>query len=89
MSSGAAAIESVEAGRADFPGIEKGFSDQKPAALVGDAEKRGLSDNASELTAGLNGEIYPTEEEVATLRRVRGKIPWIIYSIGFVELCER
>ncbi|EDN02589.1 hypothetical protein I7I51_07588 [Histoplasma capsulatum] len=31
----------------------------------------------------------PTPDEVATLRRVPGKIPWISFSIAFVELCER
>ena len=31
----------------------------------------------------------PTEEELATLRRVSGKIPWMAYTVAFVELCER
>ena len=31
----------------------------------------------------------PTEEELATLRRVSGQIPWTAYTIAFVELCER
>ncbi|CAG8971246.1 hypothetical protein HYALB_00001412 [Hymenoscyphus albidus] len=31
----------------------------------------------------------PTEEELATLRRVSGQIPWAAYTIAFVELCER
>jgi len=31
----------------------------------------------------------PTEEELHTLRRVSGKIKWNIYTIAFVELCER
>ncbi|KAK3359123.1 POT family-domain-containing protein [Lasiosphaeria hispida] len=31
----------------------------------------------------------PTEEELHTLRRVPDKIPWSIYTIAFVELCER
>lgn len=31
----------------------------------------------------------PTEEELYTLRRVPEKIPWSIYTIAFVELCER
>ena len=31
----------------------------------------------------------PTEEELHTLRRVAGKINWSIYTIAFVELCER
>jgi POT family proton-dependent oligopeptide transporter len=31
----------------------------------------------------------PTEEELATLRRVSGKIPWVAYTVAFVELFER
>jgi hypothetical protein len=31
----------------------------------------------------------PTEEELATLRRVSGQIPWTAYTVAFVELCER
>jgi proton-dependent oligopeptide transporter, POT family len=30
-----------------------------------------------------------TEEDLRTLRRVSGKIPWQAYTIAFVELCER
>ncbi|OTA66054.1 POT family protein [Hypoxylon sp. EC38] len=38
---------------------------------------------------GPNGEEYPTKEELETLRRVKGPINWIIYTIAFIELCER
>lgn len=31
----------------------------------------------------------PTEEELHTLRRVPDKIPWNIFTIAFIELCER
>lgn len=31
----------------------------------------------------------PTEEEMQTLRRVSGKIKWSMWTIAFVELCER
>lgn len=41
-----------------------------------------------EFEADLEGE-EPTEEELLTLRRVSGKIPWTAYTIAFVELCER
>lgn len=30
-----------------------------------------------------------TDEELQTLRRVSGKIPWQAYTIAFCELCER
>ncbi|CAI6273979.1 unnamed protein product [Periconia digitata] len=38
--------------------------------------------------ADLIGE-EPTEEDLLTLRRVSGKIPWTAYTVAFVELCER
>lgn len=38
---------------------------------------------------GPDGEEYPTAEEVDTLRRVCGTVPWSAYTIAFVELCER
>ena len=31
----------------------------------------------------------PTEEELNTLKRVSGTIPWTAYTIAFVEFCER
>ncbi|KAF2750346.1 MFS peptide transporter-like protein Ptr2 [Sporormia fimetaria CBS 119925] len=31
----------------------------------------------------------PTEEDLATLPRISGKIPWTAFTIAFVELCER
>lgn len=33
--------------------------------------------------------VYPTDEEMATLRRVSDNIPWAAYTVAFVELCER
>lgn len=32
---------------------------------------------------------FPTEEELHTLRRVADHIPWKVYTLAFVELCER
>ncbi|KAF5019859.1 hypothetical protein F66182_8138 [Fusarium sp. NRRL 66182] len=43
-------------------------------------EVRSVSDSDDEL---------PTEEELHTLRRVSGKIKWAMYTIAFVEACER
>lgn len=31
----------------------------------------------------------PTEEELKTLRRVVGNVPWVAYTVGFAEFCER
>ena len=35
------------------------------------------------------GSEEPTEEDLATLKRVSGSIPWTAYTIAFVEFCER
>ncbi len=32
---------------------------------------------------------YPTEEELHTLRRVSDRIDWSVFTLAFVELCER
>jgi proton-dependent oligopeptide transporter, POT family len=32
---------------------------------------------------------FPTEEELHSLRRVPGHIPWKAFALAFVELCER
>jgi len=46
-------------------------------------------DAREDILRGPNGEIYPTAEELRTLRLVRGKIEWIIYTIAIVEMVER
>ncbi|KAJ5112909.1 hypothetical protein N7456_001443 [Penicillium angulare] len=33
--------------------------------------------------------LYPNEEDMRTLRRVAGALPWTTYTVAFVELCER
>ncbi|KAI2790367.1 putative peptide transporter ptr2 [Penicillium oxalicum] len=33
--------------------------------------------------------IYPTDEELQTLRRISGNLHWTIFTVAFVELCER
>lgn len=67
---------------------------EKAAMPVYDVdEKRALSSTDNEyhgevFEADLEGE-EPTEEELKTLRRVSGKIPWTAFTVAFVELCER
>jgi POT family proton-dependent oligopeptide transporter len=34
-------------------------------------------------------ESYISEDDLKNLRRVSGKIPWVAFTIAFVELCER
>ena len=33
--------------------------------------------------------LAPTDEELLTLRRVPGRLPWTAYTLAFVEMCER
>ncbi|KAJ5432381.1 peptide transporter ptr2 [Penicillium daleae] len=33
--------------------------------------------------------VYPSEEDLRTLRRVAGRLHWTIFTVAFVELCER
>lgn len=40
-------------------------------------------------TEMLDDDNLPTEEEMRTLVRVADHIPWRIYTVAFVELCER
>lgn len=82
MSSGAA-LDIVDAATADYPAIARGSIDQTIT------EKREPQISASEELIGPNGEQYPTEEDWTTLRRVYGKVNWMIYVIGIVEMCER
>lgn len=91
MSSGAA-LEHVDAAMGDFPAVEKGMiHSEKPGVFQGDLKNNaeGSDSEISDVLHGPNGEVYPTKEEIQTLRRVCGHIPLLIYSIGFVELCER
>lgn len=41
------------------------------------------------LTTDIIGEDFPTEEELATLNRSADRIPWKVFTVAFVELCER
>ncbi|KAL3462151.1 POT family-domain-containing protein [Aspergillus heterothallicus] len=66
----------------DTPGIEPVASNKEipKAPEVDDSEIVSSSEDSYE---------RPTDEELNTLRRVSGKIPWIMWTIAFVELCER
>jgi POT family proton-dependent oligopeptide transporter len=77
MSSGAA-LEIVDAATADYPAIAKGMEAESIT------EKQDPLTPASEELIGPNGEQYPTEDDWATLRRVYGKVNWMIYVIGIV-----
>ncbi|KAF2627121.1 peptide transporter PTR2-A [Macroventuria anomochaeta] len=82
MSSGAAP-DIVDAAAADYPVVAKGMKDE---SII---EKQEPQTSTSEELVGPNGEQYPADEDWATLRRVYGKVDWMIYVIGIVEMCER
>jgi POT family proton-dependent oligopeptide transporter len=82
MSSGAL-LEIADVATAHVPAIGKGTKDEEIY------EKRESFGSTKEDLVGPNGEQYPTEEEWTSLRRVYGKVDWMIYIIGIVEMCER
>lgn len=57
-------------------------------ALAQSVKSSSLTTPPVEFEADLEGD-EPTPEELLTLRRVSGKIPWTAFTIAFVELCER
>ena len=79
---------------AEAPEVAKAEVDR--AAYLGTADEkkmgRGSLGSADITQYGSEEELnpdFPSEEERATLRRVSGPIPWIAFTIAFVELCER
>jgi POT family proton-dependent oligopeptide transporter len=90
MSSGAAGVEAVEAPRPAVLATEKDFIDEKQIHdLKGSTQASDSDELTDEILVGPNGEQYPTKEELLTLRRTHGHVPFVLYTIAFVELCER
>ncbi|KAL9949850.1 hypothetical protein D7B24_006171 [Verticillium nonalfalfae] len=85
----AAELDLVEAARADYPAIEKGMNTDKKPGYKGEGDLGHVVSATTDSLRGPNGEVYPTDEELETLRRVHGKVSWLIYSIGIVEMVER
>ena len=75
-------VEQVELARA-----------QKPQVAVDTVEKEAAMSKNTFVTVEEDalsfGSEEPTEEDLATLKRVSGTIPWTAYTIAFVEFCER
>ncbi|RMZ90734.1 hypothetical protein DV736_g2033, partial [Chaetothyriales sp. CBS 134916] len=74
--------------QAQIPDAQNAFAADEKAAGRGsiDVDKKPVLniDTASDIT-----DVEPSEEELETLRRVSGKIPWQAFTVAFVELCER
>jgi POT family proton-dependent oligopeptide transporter len=64
-------------------------ADHKEAGVGLDKETLGNHLSAVDSTDDESWPDKPTEEELRTLRRVSGKIKWSMWTIAFVELCER
>lgn len=69
--------------KSQVPGSEQKLSSDHTVSPV--------KTNDTATAATTDEELYerPTKAEERTLRRVPGKVPWIAYTIAFVELCER
>jgi len=95
MSSGANQLDFVEASEAterhrssvvEKRDLEKPYQAKKNSVPP---HYDSAEDSQPDTLVGPNGEQYPTDEEARTLRRVCGKIPWVAWTIAFIELCER
>jgi len=82
-------IAPESAGPTAAPKITEGVGPSAAEADYRAGSEEKLGDHTSDILVGPNGEQYPTEEELKTLHRTYGHVPWIIYTIAFVELCER
>lgn len=74
-------IDAPEAAAAEVKGI--GMPETKDG-IDGTRARRDSDQLSSAETV-----VPPSEEELATLHRVPAPIPWICFTIAFVELCER
>jgi len=87
------ALEAVEAAKAHLPVLpieEKAPPEHLPSEKGSHDHDRDhnlpLYTVYTEATADGN---HPNEDELHTLRRISGKVPWTAYTIAIVELCER
>ncbi|KAF2963446.1 hypothetical protein GQX73_g10118 [Xylaria multiplex] len=82
----------VGAAKNGAPATEEKISTPEKDDLVNPKNDLGAVLSGSETDEplrGPNGEEYPSKRDLETLRRVKGRISPIIYTIAFIELCER
>ncbi|KAI4218571.1 MAG: hypothetical protein L6R36_008882 [Xanthoria steineri] len=92
--SGAYGLDLAEVAKSNAPQVldvpaAPGAVNEKNEKALYIPEDSSQSQSREHSFTGPDGKEYPTAEEVATLRRVCGTVPWSSYTIGFVELCER
>jgi POT family proton-dependent oligopeptide transporter len=73
-------------------GLHAEMIDEKRASMA--AERRASVVTDPNAPATVSGGVtpdgqFPTPEEMASLRRISNKIPLKLFSIAFIELCER
>lgn len=82
----------------DVPDVQAGaLTDLPSEQLVPVSEKHHEADAAFTKEVAMSDseglvEGYPTPEELEgenALRRISAPIPWAVYTVAFVELCER
>jgi hypothetical protein len=69
--------------------LEKKESGGDPAVDVSERTIADLRRTEENYDPNFPDDVYPTDEEKATLRRVADAVPIKAYAIAFVELCER
>ncbi|KAL8880512.1 MAG: hypothetical protein Q9192_007998, partial [Flavoplaca navasiana] len=94
MSSGAYGLDLAEVSKAHAPQVldvpaAPGATTEKNEKALHSPDDSSQSRSRKESLTDDDGKEYPTAEEITTLRRVRGPVPWSSYTIAFVELCER
>ena len=96
MTSGPIGLDLAEVSKAnapqllDVPAAPGEINEKHERRLTIPGEKSSISGSDQSDSVGADGEDeYPTAEEVNTLRRVAGSVPFSAYTVAFVELCER
>jgi len=62
---------------------------RQPSIVTATDAKAAIYGQAKEVSETGSFSDEPTMEEMKTLRRVSGKIPWTAFTVTFVEFCER
>jgi POT family proton-dependent oligopeptide transporter len=83
--------ETVEVAKAHVAAHDASLNEKKAYSLDKDLA---ITPSIEEVPAATTDDAdypktFPTDEELKSLRRVCGTIPWTSYSVAFVELCER
>lgn len=93
MTSGPIGLDLAEVAKSNAPQVldvpaAPGLINEKNEKSLFAADEELASTSGGSLR-GPEGEEYPTAEEIESLRRVCGVVPWSAYTIAFIELCER